>query len=90
VVDKERRRPQRTCLGCGERDEQKKLIRLALTKQGRLTVNKDQGRGGYLHDRPDCWQGFLRRKGQYRAFHMEIGRAVKEELITELKSRYRE
>ncbi|MGH7852217.1 MAG: YlxR family protein [Candidatus Binatia bacterium] len=80
-------RPQRTCLGCGARESQDRLIRLAVTDQGRLIVDKSQGRGGYLHKNPECWRMFLGRKGQYRAFHIEIARATKEQLINELKGR---
>ena len=53
-------------------------------------IERNQGRGGYLHRRPECWRKFVARKGQYRAFHVEIGKAVKEQLITELRGRYRE
>lgn len=81
----EGRRPQRTCLGCGKRDSQDKLIRLAVTDQGRLAVDRIRGRGGYLHESPECWRMFLGRKGQYRAFHVEITRAMKEQVIQELK-----
>ncbi len=77
-------RPQRTCLGCGARDSQDQLIRLAVTDQGRLMVDTNQGRGGYLHRRAECWQMFLGRKNQYRAFHVEITRATREQLINQL------
>lgn len=86
----ERRVPQRTCLGCGGRDEKRKLIRLALTDQGGLRVERNQGRGGYLHRSPECWRKFVGRKGQYRAFRVEIGKAIKEQLIAQLMGRYRE
>jgi len=72
-------------MGCGTRDDQDQLIRLALTDEGRLIVdNKKKGRGGYLHRSPECWRAFVGRKGQYRAFHMEMTRATKERLVHEL------
>jgi predicted RNA-binding protein YlxR (DUF448 family) len=74
-------------LGCGGRDNQDQLIRLAVTDQGRLIVHRTQGRGGYLHKSPECWRMFVGRKGQYRAFHVEITKAAKEQVIEELKSR---
>jgi predicted RNA-binding protein YlxR (DUF448 family) len=80
-------RQQRTCLGCGGRDSQANLIRLALMGQDRLAVAKKHGRGGYLHKGSDCWQKFLGRKGHYRAFHAEITKAMKIELIKELEGR---
>ena len=80
------RRPQRTCLGCGARDSQDHLIRLAVADQGRLIVDRNQGRGGYLHRKAECWQMFLGRKSQYRAFHVEITRTTREQLINQLNN----
>jgi predicted RNA-binding protein YlxR (DUF448 family) len=88
-VPKKGHRPQRTCLGCGARDVQQKLIRLTVD-QGYLKIEGIQGRGGYLHQNQECWQAFISRKGHYRAFHVEISRAHKEELIRELERRDRE
>jgi uncharacterized protein len=74
-------------LGCGQRDDQDELIRLSLTEQGRLILDQAHGRGGYLHRNSTCWHSFLKRKGQYRAFHAEVDRAAKEKLIELLKDR---
>jgi predicted RNA-binding protein YlxR (DUF448 family) len=74
-------------LGCGKRDNQGELIRLSLTHQGQLILDRVHGRGGYLHRSASCWQSFLTRKGQYRAFHAEVDRAAKEKLIELLKDR---
>ncbi|MBI2181195.1 MAG: YlxR family protein [Deltaproteobacteria bacterium] len=79
------RGPQRTCLGCNGRDEQSGLIRLRVTEQGDLQVDKKgTGRGGYLHRRAECWQRFLKRKSLHRAFRVEIDKGVKERLVREL------
>jgi len=45
------------------------------------------GRGGYLHQRAECWRGFLKRKSLYRAFHVEIDKGAKERLVRELAKR---
>lgn len=82
-------RPQRTCMGCGGRDDQARLIRLAV-EQGRLAVDGMRGRGGYLHRSSECRRLFVGRKSQYRAFHVEVTRAMKENLIKELENRDRE
>jgi predicted RNA-binding protein YlxR (DUF448 family) len=74
-------------LGCGKRGNQDELIRLSLTHQGQLILDRIHGRGGYLHRSASCWQSFLTRKGQYRAFHAEVDRAAKEKLIELLKDR---
>jgi predicted RNA-binding protein YlxR (DUF448 family) len=82
-------RPERTCLGCGSRDEQKKLFRLVLDKQGELKIQRVHGgRGGYLHVAPDCWQQFLKRKSHQRTFRAEIRKAAKEKLVKELIEGY--
>jgi predicted RNA-binding protein YlxR (DUF448 family) len=54
-------RPQRTCLGCGARDAQDQLIRLAVTGKDQLEVEKNCGRGGYLHRDAKCQTGFVNR-----------------------------
>jgi hypothetical protein len=60
---------------------------LAVTGQDQIQVEGDRGRGGYLHRAPSCQKAFVTRKGHYRAFHVEISRAVKTKLIDELAER---
>jgi predicted RNA-binding protein YlxR (DUF448 family) len=60
-------------------------------EQGDLKIDRlAKGRGGYLHSAGSCWQGFLRKKSLYRAFHVEIGRDAREKIIRELRERYGE
>lgn len=82
-------RPQRTCMGCGARDDQEHLLRMAIDGD-RLVLDRERGRGGYLHAQPQCRRLFVAKKGHYRAFHAELTRAMKEKLIDELESRERE
>jgi hypothetical protein len=82
--------PQRTCIGCGAQDDQNRLIRLTANAQGELTIDPaGGGRGGYLHRRRECWEGFVRRKHTRRAFRREISKSAKEKFIRELNE-YRE
>jgi len=82
-------RPQRTCLGCGVRDDQSILLRLVVTERGDLKIAKEKnGRGGYLHRDRACWQGLLRKKSFYRAFHVDIGKDAKEKFVHELQTRW--
>ena len=84
-------RPQRTCLGCGVRDDQKSLIRIIIGADGELiTDSRAYGRGGYLHHRHNCWQAFLRRKNTHRAFRVNISKEAKQKLIQVLSEGYRE
>jgi predicted RNA-binding protein YlxR (DUF448 family) len=81
-------RPQRTCLGCGARDEQSKLIRLTASHANLLKIDQQgSGRGGYLHRVQECWHAFVKRKSVYRAFHFEVSKDAKENLVRELKGR---
>jgi predicted RNA-binding protein YlxR (DUF448 family) len=82
--------PLRTCLGCGQRAAQSELIRLMLTQGDQLRVERHGGRGGYLHRTAACWQAFIRRKHDYRAFHVQLSKEAKEKLTRELQSRDRE
>jgi predicted RNA-binding protein YlxR (DUF448 family) len=73
-------------LGCGARDDQHKLIRLTAPDANQLKIDPEgDGRGGYLHYAPDCWQAFTKKKSVYRAFHREIARDARENLVRELK-----
>jgi predicted RNA-binding protein YlxR (DUF448 family) len=74
-------------LGCGARADQDKLLRLAVTGQDQLQVERYQGRGGYLHRDSRCLKAFAGRKGLYRAFHVEVSRTAKAKLIEELAGR---
>jgi len=90
-VAKRQHSPRRSCLGCGARDDQNRLIRLRAGDRGELTADDSRlGRGGYLHRAQECWEKFLRRKSVYRAFHAEIGKGAKEALVRELKERHGE
>lgn len=72
------------------RDLQEQLIRVTLADQNRLIRDAKRGRGGYLHRNENCWRAFIGRKSHYRAFHSEVSRAAKEQLILELQCRNRE
>lgn len=80
----------RTCLGCGARDKQSAMIRLAAAGEGQVMVEPYRGRGGYLHRREECWRMFVGRKSHFRAFRREISKAAKESLVRLLKARYGE
>ena len=84
-------RPQRTCLGCDDKDDQKNLLRIIIGADGELIIDpRGYGRGGYLHQRHDCWQAFLRRKSTHRAFRVNISKEAKQKLIQALSEGYRE
>lgn len=60
-----RRKPNhkglRSCLGCGGRDQPRALVRI-VTAGERVEIDVDRrlpGRGGYLHPRAACLDGFV-------------------------------
>ncbi|MBI2358476.1 MAG: YlxR family protein [Deltaproteobacteria bacterium] len=76
-------RAQRTCLGCGARDDQEAMLRLVIRGEGELRIERHgQGRGGYLHKKEGCWEAFVRRKSLSRAFRSEVGRGAREKLVS--------
>jgi predicted RNA-binding protein YlxR (DUF448 family) len=86
-VTKKNHWPERTCLGCGARERATAMIRLAVIEPGQLELNLRSGRGGYLHPIENCWKMFINRKSHFRAFHTEITRAARENLVQRLKAR---
>jgi predicted RNA-binding protein YlxR (DUF448 family) len=79
--------PERTCLGCGLRERKSQLIRLIVNPAGQLEVAGQGQRGGYLHQRAECWSAFVARKSHFRAFRVELAKPVKEKLVRHLKDR---
>jgi predicted RNA-binding protein YlxR (DUF448 family) len=88
MTRKGRHRPQRTCLGCGLKEEQSRLIRVIVDSGGELKIGRQGGRGGYLHGARECWKRFLKKRSHYRAFRAEVDKGAKEKLVNELSERY--
>lgn len=81
------RAPVRTCLGCGQRDAKTAMRRVAIMENG-LEPEEVRGRGGYLHNREDCWRAFLKRKSLYRAFRRDLPRGDREDLVETLRAQW--
>ena len=55
--------PQRTCVGCGDVQGKRQLMRVVRAPDGRVQLDptgKANGRGAYVHERLGCWQQALR------------------------------
>lgn len=74
-------------MGCGARERKAQMIRLTVNAAGQLEVAAQGQRGGYLHRRAECWNGFVGRKSHFRAFHVEIAKSAKEKLLRDLTDR---
>ena len=54
-----RRQPQRTCVGCGEVQGKRELLRIVRTPEGLLACDptgKRNGRGAYVHREGSCFE----------------------------------
>jgi len=50
--------PQRTCVGCGQVQGKREMVRVVRTLQGQVEVDltgKRNGRGAYIHRTQSCW-----------------------------------
>ncbi|MDI3316530.1 MAG: YlxR family protein [Bacillota bacterium] len=81
---KVRKLPQRTCIGCGEVEGKRQLLRLVRTPDGEIQVDptgKRPGRGAYLHADPACVERGLVPARLERAFRLRPA----PEVVTELR-----
>ncbi len=82
--------PERTCLGCMARDAQAAMVRLAAVR-GAVRVDDAHrlgGRGGYLHPRRECMDGFVRgRTREFRSLRIALDRSRRESITQMLQER---
>ena len=67
-------RPERTCLGCGQKRSKRSLHRLVLDRQAQPVLDTPQtapGRGAYLCG-PGCLKAAAKRKAFQRAFRGKV------------------
>ena len=79
--------PMRTCIGCGTSKPKKELIRIVLTQEGDVLVDKTgraNGRGAYLCDDPACLQKAIKRKALNRAFRTQVAEEAAGQLKEQL------
>ncbi len=54
--------PQRTCVGCGQVQGKREMVRVVRTPEGRVEIDptgKRNGRGAYVHRARTCWDAAL-------------------------------
>jgi predicted RNA-binding protein YlxR (DUF448 family) len=78
--------PIRTCVGCAARAPQGGLLRFVAAADGLRadSVRRAPGRGAYLHENPQCFELFVRRRGPVRSLRQSIGRPERERFVTAL------
>lgn len=68
----------RQCIGCGQRDEQRHLVRFTLGTDGTLHIGTGNGRGAYVHRQPVCVRAFATsRSGPVRSLRVVVSRKMR-------------
>lgn len=81
---RQRHIPQRTCVGCGQVQPKRQLIRVVRTASGKVEVDptgKKSGRGAYLCNKRECWDRALAKSSLSRTLKIEIDPENREELL---------
>lgn len=85
---RERRQPQRSCVGCRTVRAKRELIRVVRTPNGEIKLDtqtqKVPGRGAYLCPDPQCLTRAVRAKALERALKAPVPDEVLEELARQL------
>ena len=74
-----KREPQRTCIGCKEKKNQKDLIKIVCNKDGKIDLDKEkkmQGRGAYICNKKDCLENAIKTRGFERALKTKIDEEI--------------
>lgn len=80
---KQRKIPQRMCVGCQEMKNKKELLRVVRTPEGDIMIDstgKKAGRGAYICASEPCFSKAYKEKRLERALKHEIVPAVYEQL----------
>ena len=86
---RERRSPQRSCVGCRTTRDKRDLVRVVHTPEDRYLLDptgKIGGRGAYVCPAPECLTLAVKRKSFDRAFRQ----AVPKEALAELEAAVQE
>ena len=78
-----KKQPQRTCMGCNQKKDKKKLIRIVKNKNNEISVDrtgKKEGRGAYICDDVNCLEKLIKSKRLERVFEMSISDEIYESL----------
>ncbi|HEY3318673.1 MAG TPA: YlxR family protein [Coriobacteriia bacterium] len=81
---KARKKPVRTCLGCGQEADKRDLTRVVRSPEGDVAVDpsgKANGRGAYVHPRLECFEAAARK----RRFDGALRVTLKEEDVDRIR-----
>ena len=78
-MQKQRKIPQRQCVGCRTMKDKKALVRIVKTPEGEICVDatgKKSGRGAYICPDAQCLQKARKSRALERAFETAIGEDI--------------
>lgn len=87
-MTKEKKQPQRRCIGCGERRDKRELIRIVRSPDGEVSIDptgKKSGRGAYICKSRECLRRALKTNQLARNLSCEIPEGVAETLLLEIE-----
>ena len=87
-MQKQRKIPQRQCVGCRTMKEKKALIRVVKTPESEIvldTTGKKAGRGAYVCPDPDCLKKACKSRALERAFELAIPDEVYDALQAQME-----
>lgn len=88
-MPKDRKLPQRMCVGCRVMKNKRELIRVVRTPEGEVdldTTGKKSGRGAYICADPECLNLAVKGKRLQKALQHEIAEDVLNLIRGQLKS----
>lgn len=86
-MPKQKKIPERRCVGCGESFEKKELIRVVRTAEGEVALDftgKRSGRGAYICRKTSCFKAARKKKALERNLEVAIPEEVYDALEAEL------
>ena len=87
-MQKQRKIPQRQCVGCRTMKDKKALVRIVKTPEGEICVDatgKKSGRGAYICPNAECLQKARKSRALERAFETAIPAEVYDAMEAELR-----
>ena len=88
-MQKQRKIPQRQCVGCRTMKDKKALVRIVKTPEGEILLDstgKKSGRGAYVGPDPECLKKAVKSRALERNLEVEIPEAVLHRLEEELEA----
>lgn len=85
---KQKKIPQRMCVGCQEMKTKKELLRIVRSPEGEVTIDltgKKSGRGAYVCKSKACLEQAVKAKRLERSLKQPIDPAVYQMLLAELE-----